>query len=153
MSRGRTTLVIAHRLSTIVSADEIIVLQDGVIAERGAHADLLKKQGLYASMWDRQREATEAEERLRKAQESDDLGVIVRRKIPATRREESLRRRRLSPISYSEMTELPMSIVDSIRKTHGADPPRRLAFHCGLCPCHISARAFFQTCYSGWASR
>jgi ATP-binding cassette, subfamily B, heavy metal transporter len=82
VSRGRTTLVIAHRLSTIIGADEIIVLQDGLIAERGRHAALLKKKGLYASMWDRQREATEAEERLRIAKESDELGVITRRKIP-----------------------------------------------------------------------
>jgi ATP-binding cassette, subfamily B, heavy metal transporter len=81
VSRGRTTLVIAHRLSTIVGADEIIVLQDGLIAERGAHAALLRKKGLYESMWNRQREATEAEERLRVAKESDDLGVIIRRKI------------------------------------------------------------------------
>ncbi len=80
VSRGRTTLVIAHRLSTIIAADEIIVLQDGLIAERGAHSALLKQKGLYASMWDRQREASEAEERLRKAKESDEFGVIVRRK-------------------------------------------------------------------------
>ena len=80
VSRGRTTLVIAHRLSTIIGADEIIVLQDGLIAERGAHAALLRKKGLYASMWDRQREASEAEERLRKAKESDEFGVVVRRK-------------------------------------------------------------------------
>ena len=82
VSRGRTTLVIAHRLSTIIGADEIIVLEDGLIAERGAHSALLKKKGLYASMWDRQREATEAEERLRKAKEDDALGIITRRKIP-----------------------------------------------------------------------
>ena len=82
VSKGRTTLVIAHRLSTVISADEIIVLQDGQIAERGAHTALLKKKGLYASMWDRQREASEAAERLRKAEESDDLGVVIRRKIP-----------------------------------------------------------------------
>ncbi len=82
VSKGRTTLVIAHRLSTVISADEIIVLQDGKIAERGSHTQLLKKKGLYAAMWDRQREATEAAERLRKAEESDELGVIVRRKIP-----------------------------------------------------------------------
>ncbi len=80
VSRGRTTLVIAHRLSTIIAADEIIVLQDGLIAERGAHAALLRKKGLYASMWDRQREASEAEERLRRAKESDEFGVIVRKK-------------------------------------------------------------------------
>ena len=56
--------------------------KDGLIAERGTHAALLRKHGLYASMWDRQREATEAEERLRRAKEGDDLGVVTRRKIP-----------------------------------------------------------------------
>ncbi|MDX8494507.1 ABC transporter ATP-binding protein/permease [Mesorhizobium sp. VK22B] len=80
VSKGRTTIVIAHRLSTVISADEIIVLKDGQIAERGTHAALLRKQGLYASMWDRQREATEAEERLRIAREGDEFGVIVRRR-------------------------------------------------------------------------
>jgi len=80
VSRDRTTIVIAHRLSTVVKADEIIVLKDGRIVERGRHADLLAEHGLYASMWDRQREATEAEERLRIARETDDEGVIVRRR-------------------------------------------------------------------------
>jgi ABC-type transport system involved in Fe-S cluster assembly fused permease/ATPase subunit len=64
MSRGRTTLVIAHRLSTIVSADEIIVLDQGEIVERGSHQGLLAKDGLYASMWNRQREAEAAREKL-----------------------------------------------------------------------------------------
>jgi ATP-binding cassette subfamily B protein len=80
VSRGRTTLVIAHRLSTVVAADEIIVLQDGCIAERGTHGALLKMNGLYASMWYRQREANEAEERLRQARETDELGIVVRRR-------------------------------------------------------------------------
>jgi ATP-binding cassette subfamily B protein len=80
VSRGRTTIVIAHRLSTVIGADEIIVLKDGRIAERGRHVDLLSKGGLYASMWARQREATEAEERLRQAQEADNEGIIVRRR-------------------------------------------------------------------------
>jgi ATP-binding cassette subfamily B protein len=80
VSRGRTTIVIAHRLSTVISADEIIVLKDGQIAERGTHANLLLQRGLYASMWDRQREATEAEERLRIAREADEFGVVVRRR-------------------------------------------------------------------------
>ncbi|TKT81331.1 ABC transporter ATP-binding protein/permease [Aquamicrobium sp. LC103] len=80
VSRGRTTLVIAHRLSTVISADEIIVLKDGAIAERGRHGELLAARGLYAAMWDRQREATEAEERLRRARETDELGVVVRRR-------------------------------------------------------------------------
>ena len=64
VSRNRTSLVIAHRLSTIVAADEIIVLDQGRIAERGTHGVLLVKGGLYASMWNRQREAEEARERL-----------------------------------------------------------------------------------------
>lgn len=80
VSRGRTTLVIAHRLSTVIGADEIIVLKDGRIAERGTHRVLLDQDGLYKQMWDRQREATEAEERLRIARESDEMGVIVRRR-------------------------------------------------------------------------
>lgn len=78
VSRGRTTLVIAHRLSTVIGADEIIVLKDGLIAERGTHRALLKQDGLYASMWNRQREADEAEERLRQVRESDDMGVVIR---------------------------------------------------------------------------
>jgi ABC-type transport system involved in Fe-S cluster assembly fused permease/ATPase subunit len=70
VSRNRTSLVIAHRLSTIVGADEIIVLDQGRIAERGTHAQLLASSGLYASMWNRQREAEAARERL--AQVDDD---------------------------------------------------------------------------------
>ncbi len=50
----RTTLVIAHRLSTVIDADEIIVLHDGAIVERGTHASLLAHDGLYAQMWARQ---------------------------------------------------------------------------------------------------
>lgn len=88
VSRGRTTLVIAHRLSTVISADEIIVLQDGRIAERGRHSDLLAARGLYAAMWDRQREATEAEETLRRAQQEDELGIVVRRRTPEVEADE-----------------------------------------------------------------
>jgi ATP-binding cassette subfamily B protein len=78
VSKNRTTLVIAHRLSTVIGADEIIVLKSGEIAERGTHAALLAKNGLYASMWNRQREATQAEEHLKQVRESDDLGVVTR---------------------------------------------------------------------------
>lgn len=67
VSKNRTTLVIAHRLSTVINADEIIVLKAGAIAERGTHKQLLRKKGLYSDMWSRQREANEAEERLRVA--------------------------------------------------------------------------------------
>jgi ATP-binding cassette subfamily B protein len=80
VSRNRTSLVIAHRLSTIVTADEIIVLDQGKIAERGTHAQLLASGGLYASMWNRQREAEAAREKL--AQIGDDNGAPNREPPP-----------------------------------------------------------------------
>jgi ATP-binding cassette, subfamily B, heavy metal transporter len=62
VARKRTTLVIAHRLSTIVGVDEIIVLGQGVVAERGTHCTLLANGGLYATMWRHQRETKLAQE-------------------------------------------------------------------------------------------
>jgi ATP-binding cassette subfamily B protein len=73
VSRNRTTLVIAHRLSTIIDADEIVVLDNGRIVERGTHQQLLAKAGLYASMWSRQREAEAAREKL--AQVADEVAA------------------------------------------------------------------------------
>src|SRR5450432_2035814 len=81
-SRGRTTLVIAHRLSTIVSADEIIVLDKGAIVERGRHNQLLARGGLYASMWNRQREAEAAREKLA-LMEEERLSDAPNRNPPA----------------------------------------------------------------------
>ena len=72
VAKNRTSLVIAHRLSTIVGADEIIVLDQGRIAERGTHAKLLAQGGLYASMWNRQREAEAAREKLAKMADSGE---------------------------------------------------------------------------------
>lgn len=80
VSRGRTTLIIAHRLSTIINADEILVLKNGRIIENGRHAELLRKKGLYASMWNKQLEASQAEEKLRKMREEDEMGVVNRKK-------------------------------------------------------------------------
>ncbi|WP_127090358.1 ABCB family ABC transporter ATP-binding protein/permease [Aquabacter cavernae] len=71
VSRGRTTLVIAHRLSTVVNADRIIVLAKGRIAEQGTHGELLELNGVYAALWQRQREADDARERLRAAGEEE----------------------------------------------------------------------------------
>jgi ATP-binding cassette, subfamily B, heavy metal transporter len=71
VARGRTTLVIAHRLSTIVGADMILVLDDGMIVERGTHQELLAQGGLYASMWNRQREAEKARELLAEVGDDD----------------------------------------------------------------------------------
>lgn len=51
LSKGRTTLVVAHRLSTVKNADEILVVTDGVIAERGTHEELVEKGGLYAELY------------------------------------------------------------------------------------------------------
>ncbi|HEV2747909.1 MAG TPA: ABC transporter ATP-binding protein/permease [Allosphingosinicella sp.] len=62
VARNRTTIVIAHRLSTVVGADQIVVLDRGRVAERGTHAQLLRKGGLYADMWTRQQSEREAEE-------------------------------------------------------------------------------------------
>ena len=58
-ARGRTTIAVAHRLSTIAKADQIIVLEDGHVAEQGDHAALLGREGRYAAMWRRQAEAGE----------------------------------------------------------------------------------------------
>uniref|UniRef100_A0A2S2N821 ATP-binding cassette sub-family B member 6 n=1 Tax=Schizaphis graminum TaxID=13262 RepID=A0A2S2N821_SCHGA len=55
---NRTTIIVAHRLSTVIHADEILVLKDGEIYERGRHDDLIIRNGLYAEMWSEQRKST-----------------------------------------------------------------------------------------------
>jgi len=82
VSQNRTTLVIAHRLSTVINADEIIVLRAGEIAERGNHEALLAQDGLYAQMWNRQREVDEAGEKLRLARETDTEGFLSKQDEP-----------------------------------------------------------------------
>jgi ATP-binding cassette subfamily B protein len=60
ISRTSTTLVIAHRLSTVVHADEIVVLEAGMIIERGTHASLLRQRGRYAGLWEAQQHGAAA---------------------------------------------------------------------------------------------
>jgi len=67
ISQGRTTLVIAHRLSTVMDADQILVLSQGRIIERGTHAQLLDAKGEYARMWALQQQAAQAESVLEQA--------------------------------------------------------------------------------------
>ena len=73
VSQGRTTLVIAHRLSTVIDADEILVLDRGQIIERGRHSELLALNGHYASMWNKQREAAAAREKLKEVEADPDV--------------------------------------------------------------------------------
>ena len=72
VSAGHTTLVIAHRLSTIIDADEILVLGDGRVQERGSHSELLALGGHYSSMWQRQQDADRAMETLVQSGELGD---------------------------------------------------------------------------------
>jgi ATP-binding cassette subfamily B protein len=84
VSRNRTTLVIAHRLSTVIDADQILVLDKGQIVERGRHEELLALNGAYASMWNRQREAAAARERLKEAENDPAINPEIARVQPAS---------------------------------------------------------------------
>lgn len=77
VAEDRTTLVIAHRLSTIVHADSILVFENGRVVEQGTHAELIAKQGLYESLWSRQRQAEKAREELAHAlEEAERTGAL-----------------------------------------------------------------------------
>jgi ATP-binding cassette subfamily B protein len=108
VSRGRTTLIIAHRLSTVVHADEILVLDKGVIAERGRHEELLARGGLYAALWSRQREVDAAHEALRRADtaeaEEDEAEAALEAKPDLAEAEAELRDGK--PVSAKPSSEL-----------------------------------------------
>ncbi len=73
VSKNRTTMVIAHRLSTIVHADEILVLNQGEIIERGSHNELIERNGTYADMWRKQKEAADEIEKIQEIFSGDEL--------------------------------------------------------------------------------
>ena len=75
VSKGRTTLVIAHRLSTVVNADQILVIDKGIVVENGTHDELLALGGVYAGMWNRQREVDAANEALARAAAAEGKSV------------------------------------------------------------------------------
>jgi ATP-binding cassette, subfamily B, multidrug efflux pump len=86
--RERTSIVVAHRISTVKDADEILVLDDGRISERGTHRELLERNGLYAQMYRRQlieeelevdEEREEHEKRVKQASAEDDSPRRVKR--------------------------------------------------------------------------
>ena len=112
VAEGRTAIVIAHRLSTIVGADQIIVLDGGRVAERGTHAELLARGGLYAGLWNRQREAAEAQEKM----------AGLDRGIPARAQEPNPQPSPQPPASHSQESTGELSIRELLNETTSKTP-------------------------------
>ncbi len=92
IAQGRSTLIIAHRLSTIVNADKIIVMDKGRIVERGRHEELLERDGLYAQLWNLQRQQAQVERLERRlARQPVNLAVLMANAIDGLREAIELR--------------------------------------------------------------
>ena len=74
--------MIAHRLSTVVDADEILVLDHGQIVERGRHDELVARGGHYALMWNKQKQAAAAREKLKEVENDPDVAPGIVRAAP-----------------------------------------------------------------------
>lgn len=95
-AKGRTTLMIAHRLSTIKDCDKIIVLKNGVVHEQGSHDDLLSREGEYYTLWNRQSEKAELEQKEKKMEEEREAEreqLMLLRKGSSTRIEQEIRKK------------------------------------------------------------
>jgi ABC-type multidrug transport system ATPase subunit len=79
LCKGKTLLVIAHRLNTIQNADQILVVADGGIAQRGTHEDLLQKDGIYRQLWRPAKTAADGAERRNRRETADPSMRFARR--------------------------------------------------------------------------
>ncbi len=120
IAHGRTTLVIAHRLSTIVNADEIVVMDKGRIVERGRHDDLLAHGGLYAQLWNLQRQQAEFERLERQlARQPVNLIALLANAIDGLREAIDARRVRLYTdvdIDNASVTGDPTTLAQALRE-------------------------------------
>ncbi|MBA3590562.1 ABC transporter transmembrane domain-containing protein [Methylibium sp.] len=120
IAEGRTTLIIAHRLSTIVNADEIVVLDKGRIVERGRHEALLERAGLYAQLWNLQRQQQQFE-RLERAlaRQPVNLAVLLAQTIDGLREQIEARQVRLvSEVDFenASVTGDPSTLAQAMRE-------------------------------------
>ncbi|HSN32647.1 MAG TPA: ABC transporter transmembrane domain-containing protein [Ideonella sp.] len=120
IAEGRTALVIAHRLSTIVNADEIVVMDKGRIVERGRHEALLEQGGLYAQLWNLQRQQQQFERLERQlARQPVHLAALVANALDAARDEIESRGVRLYSaidLENASVTGDPSTLAQALRE-------------------------------------
>ncbi len=132
IAEGRTTLIIAHRLSTIVNADQIVVMDRGRIVERGRHEELLERDGLYAQLWNLQRQQQQFERLERRlARQPVNLALVIASAVEGLRGVTEARGVRLfSDIDFehAEVTGDPSTLAQAVRHlclwALQATPPR-----------------------------